>query len=200
MTDVAAPIVVQHLGKKFSYDLKRSLWYGLKDLAGEMTFRGGDRQSLRDKEFWALQDVSFELIKGETLGIVGHNGAGKSTLLKLLNGLMKPDTGRIGVRGRIGALIELGAGFSPNWEQTSNSMEGGMVAWVPTGPDNFPTEILDLASLSRFLLRLISSHHKAILRPNVIGSAWTPCVRPIIKEYLYCCAFSFKLLDSIVNS
>jgi lipopolysaccharide transport system ATP-binding protein len=68
---------------------------------------------LRPDEFWAVQDISFELKRGECLGLIGHNGAGKSTLLKVLNGLIPPDTGRITMRGRVAALIELNAGFNP---------------------------------------------------------------------------------------
>jgi hypothetical protein len=69
--------------------------------------------SLRDGEFFAVKDVSFELRRGECLGLIGHNGAGKTTLLKMLNGLIKPDRGTITMRGRVGALIALGAGFNP---------------------------------------------------------------------------------------
>jgi len=69
--------------------------------------------TLRRDEFWALQDVNFEVKRGECLGLIGHNGAGKSTLLKILNGLIRPDHGRITMRGRVGAMIELGAGFNP---------------------------------------------------------------------------------------
>ena len=68
---------------------------------------------LRPGEFWAVNDVSFELRRGECLGLIGHNGAGKTTLLKMLNGLIKPDAGKITMRGRVGALIALGAGFNP---------------------------------------------------------------------------------------
>ncbi|MFN9037000.1 MAG: ABC transporter ATP-binding protein, partial [Planctomyces sp.] len=67
---------------------------------------------LRKDEFWSLQDVSFDIRRGECLGLIGHNGAGKSTLLKILNGLMRPDLGRITMRGRVAALIELNAGFN----------------------------------------------------------------------------------------
>lgn len=60
-----------------------------------------------------MQNVSFTLKRGECIGLIGHNGAGKSTLLKIINGLIKPDAGKIGLRGKVGALIELGAGFNP---------------------------------------------------------------------------------------
>ena len=69
--------------------------------------------ALRKDEFWAVRDVSFEVKRGECLGLIGHNGAGKSTLLKMLNSLNRPDSGRITMRGRVGALIELSAGFNP---------------------------------------------------------------------------------------
>lgn len=68
---------------------------------------------LRRDEFWALRDVSFEVRRGECLGLIGHNGAGKSTLLKMLNSLIRPDSGRITIKGRVGALIDLYAGFNP---------------------------------------------------------------------------------------
>ena len=68
---------------------------------------------LRAGEFFAVKDVSFELRCGECLWLIGHNGAGKTTLLKMLNGLIKPDAGSITMRGRMGALIALGAGFNP---------------------------------------------------------------------------------------
>jgi lipopolysaccharide transport system ATP-binding protein len=103
-----ALIEVESVSKKFCKDLKKGLWYGLKDMVS-----AGDSSQLRPDEFWSVQDVSFSVRRGECLGIVGHNGAGKSTLLKMLNGLLKPDKGCIRMRGRVGALIELGAGFNP---------------------------------------------------------------------------------------
>ena len=106
-------IKVENISKKFCLDLKTSLWYGLKDITSEILGRKFDNISLREKEFWAIKDISFELKRGECLGLIGRNGTGKSTLLKMLNGLIKPNIGRIEMRGRVGALIELGAGFSP---------------------------------------------------------------------------------------
>lgn len=117
-------IKAEHVSKKFCRSLKRSLWYGMKDVthslnpwarSQQMNASGEirDRVELRPDEFWALQDISFEVRRGECLGLIGHNGAGKSTLLKILNGLIRPDAGRITMRGRVGALIELSAGFNP---------------------------------------------------------------------------------------
>jgi lipopolysaccharide transport system ATP-binding protein len=105
-------IRVENVSKKFCRDLKRSLRYGLQDLGGEIMGRPRTSE-LREKEFWAVKEVGFEVRRGECLGLIGHNGAGKTTLLRMLNGLIKPDQGRIEVRGTVGALIALGAGFNP---------------------------------------------------------------------------------------
>lgn len=110
---MSGPLVkVEGVAKKFCRDLRRSLWYGLRDLAGELRGKplGGE---LREDEFWAVKDISFELRRGQCLGLIGRNGAGKTTLLRMLNGTVKPDRGRIELRGRVGALIALGAGFNP---------------------------------------------------------------------------------------
>jgi lipopolysaccharide transport system ATP-binding protein len=115
-------VSAEHVSKKFCRSLKRSLWYGVSDIAGSLNplahhvNRNGSVErlpSLRRDEFWALQDLSFEVRRGECLGLIGHNGAGKSTLLKILNGLIRPDAGRVTMKGRVGALIELNAGFNP---------------------------------------------------------------------------------------
>lgn len=106
-------ISVENVSKKFCRDLKRSLLYGIQDIATEVV--GGTRKSdtLRKSEFWALKDVSFQLRQGQALGLVGSNGAGKSTLLRIISGLIKPDTGTVKIKGRVAPLIALGAGFNP---------------------------------------------------------------------------------------
>lgn len=104
---------VENVSKKFCRSLKKSLWYGVKDLGNELIGRSSNHSQLRKDEFWAVDDISLTLMRGETLGLIGHNGAGKTTILRMLNGLIKPDLGMIEVRGRMQALIALGAGFNP---------------------------------------------------------------------------------------
>lgn len=107
-------VSVNKVSKKFCKDLKTSLKYGLYDSVGAlMPYRKESAKTLRDKEFWAVKDISFELRRGECIGLIGHNGAGKSTLLKVINGLIMPDEGSVTLKGKVGALIELGAGFNP---------------------------------------------------------------------------------------
>ncbi|MEP0916899.1 polysaccharide ABC transporter ATP-binding protein [Leptolyngbya sp. DQ-M1] len=104
---------VNGVSKKFCRDLKRSLFYGIHDISSELAGRRRSRTSLRSHEFWALHDISFELRRGEALGLVGKNGSGKSTLLRIISGLIRPDQGQVEVRGRVAPLIALGAGFNP---------------------------------------------------------------------------------------
>jgi lipopolysaccharide transport system ATP-binding protein len=116
-------IEARQVSKKFCRSLKRSLWYGMSDVLHSLNPFSENRENeapeivsdseLRSQEFWALRDINFEVRRGECLGLIGHNGAGKSTLLKILNGVIRPDRGSITMRGRIGAMIELGAGFNP---------------------------------------------------------------------------------------
>lgn len=104
---------VEGVSKKFCRSLKRSLYYGLRDITGEVLGRSGQHRNLRKGEFWALKDISFELKKGEALGLVGANGSGKTTLLRIIAGLIKPDAGKVTVRGRVAPLLAAGVGFNP---------------------------------------------------------------------------------------
>jgi lipopolysaccharide transport system ATP-binding protein len=115
--------------------------------------------SLRDGEFWAVQDVSFELRRGECLGLIGHNGAGKTTLLKMLNGLIKPDRGSITMRGRVGALIALGAGFNPILTGRENIyINGSVLGLTKKEIDEKIDEIIDFAEIREFIDMPVQSY------------------------------------------
>ncbi len=151
MKDKDVLVKVEGLSKKFCKDLKTSLWYGLKDLFGNIGGNQGERK-LRDKEFWALKDINFELRRGECLGLIGHNGAGKSTLLKILNGLLKPDAGKVTIQGRVGALIELGAGFNPLLTGRENIFNNGAVLGFSRQEITDKLEdIIDFAEIREFI-------------------------------------------------
>jgi lipopolysaccharide transport system ATP-binding protein len=85
------------------------------------------RARQRYSEFWALRDISFQVEKGEMLGVVGPNGCGKSTLLQIVSGILQPTTGRVVTHGRIAALLELGAGFNPEFSGRENVYLNGEI-------------------------------------------------------------------------
>ena len=168
-------VTCENVSKKFCRNLKRSLWYGVRDVCAEFNpFR--ERQAflgtenipgLRKDDFWAVKDISFELRRGECLGLIGYNGAGKSTLLKMLNGLIKPDHGRIAMTGRIGALIELNAGFDPVLTGRENIyIYGSILGFSKKKIDKKFNEIVEFSELKDFIgmpLRSYSSGMKVRL-------------------------------------
>lgn len=145
-------IDVQHVSKRFCKDLKRSMRYGFMDSLRAIAGRDATATDLRKDEFWAVKDVSFQLRRGECLGLIGHNGAGKSTLLKMLNGLINPDQGSITMRGKIGALIELGAGFNPILTGRENIYNNGAVLGFSRSEIDAKVEaIIDFAEIREFI-------------------------------------------------
>lgn len=144
-------VEVTGLSKKFCKDFKTSLWYGVKDLVSGYSGNKSQRQ-LRPKEFWSVKDISFTLRRGECLGLIGHNGAGKSTLLKILNGLINPDEGKVVMRGRVGALIELGAGFNPILSGRENIYNNGAILGFTRSEIKEKLErIIEFSELSEFI-------------------------------------------------
>ncbi len=120
-------VKVEGLWKKYCKSLQRSAFYTLADAArGALGLPSGTGR-LRKAEFWALKQIGFELKRGECLGLIGPNGAGKSTLLKVISGMIEPDRGRVEVRGRVGALIQLGAGFHPQLTGRENIYVNGAI-------------------------------------------------------------------------
>jgi lipopolysaccharide transport system ATP-binding protein len=109
-------------------------------------------EELRDQEFWAIKDVSFQIERGEAVGIIGPNGAGKSTALKLLSGILRPDRGRISVSGRLSALIEVGAGFHPDLTGRENIyLNGAILGMKRKEMDRKLDDIVAFSELSEFL-------------------------------------------------
>lgn len=145
-------IDARHVSKKFCRNLQRALWYGVRDIAREMVGLRAQDVSLRDDEFWALRDISFELKRGESLGILGQNGAGKSTLLKLLIGRLKPTEGRIGTRGRMAAITELGLGFNPVLSGRENIyLNAAMLGMQRAETNRVIDKIIEFAGIGDFL-------------------------------------------------
>lgn len=151
MNKNGALIRVQSVSKKFCRSLKRSLLYGIQDIGSEVL--GKTRKpNLRKDEFWAVNNISFELHRGECLGLIGHNGAGKSTLLKMLNGLIKPDKGTITMSGQVGALIELGTGFNPILTGRENIYNNGAVlGFTKKEIDQRLDSIVEFSEIGEFL-------------------------------------------------
>ena len=145
-------ISVGNVSKKYCRTMQRSMLYGIQDIVCDTFNLDGYSGQLRKNEFWAVDDVSFEVKRGECLGIIGSNGAGKSTLLKMLNGIFSPDKGRIAIRGRVGALIELGAGFHPMLTGRENIyINGAILGLRKREMDCKLDEIVAFAELEDFI-------------------------------------------------
>lgn len=125
------------------------------------------KRELMYQSFWALRDISFEVEKGDKLGVLGLNGAGKSTLLKLISGVMKPTEGTITVNGRISPLLELGAGFDQNYTGRENIfLNGAMLGYPKKFIESKFDEIVEFSEVKDFIdvpLKNYSSGMKARL-------------------------------------
>ena len=99
-------IILESVGKKYCKSLKQSMRYGMRDIFRNALCLSSHSEALRADEFWAIQDISLRVRRGEIVGIIGSNGSGKSTLLKLLTGIFWPDRGVIRLRGNIVSFLE----------------------------------------------------------------------------------------------
>src|SRR6266446_8951119 len=141
-------------------------WYvtSLKDEMGRLTARllGHDVEPRED--FWALRDVTFSLRRGEVLGLIGMNGAGKSTLLKILSKVTVPTSGSFVTRGRLGSLIEVGAGFHPDLTGRENIFLNGSIMGMPRKEVQRKfDQIVTFAEVERFIETPIKFYSSGML-------------------------------------
>ena len=145
-----AAISIEHLNKVYKlYDrpidrLKESL---------------GLTRKKRYREHYALRDVSFQVGRGETVGIIGTNGSGKSTVLKIITGVLSPTSGRVRVEGRISALLELGAGFNMEYSGLENVyLNGTMIGFSKEEIDAKLNDILSFADIGEFIHQPVKTY------------------------------------------
>ncbi len=111
-----------------------------------------NKRSREDNKFWALRDVSFNVQRGESIGLIGTNGAGKSTTLKLISRIIQPTSGNVTVNGRVTALLELGAGFHPDLSGRDNVyLNGAVMGLTRRDVDSRIDQIIDFAEISEFI-------------------------------------------------
>ena len=126
------------------------------------TLWGRDRRGKPKRfysDFWALQELSFKLPRGQTLGVVGRNGSGKSTLLQLLCGTLEPTSGKVQVRGRVGALLELGSGFNPEFTGLENVyFNAAVLGLSKVETDKRLDQILAFADIGDFIHQPVKTY------------------------------------------
>jgi lipopolysaccharide transport system ATP-binding protein len=152
----ASIITVEHLSKSFILKHQNKERYStLRDALANKAKKmlaPSSRSTQQSEEFWALNDVSFEIKQGDRVGIIGRNGAGKSTLLKVLSRIVTPTKGRITLEGRIASLLEVGTGFHPELSGRENIfLNGAILGMTKTEIKNKFDEIVAFAEVERFL-------------------------------------------------
>lgn len=147
-TEVA--IDIQHISKEYKIYEKKA------DMVREAV---GITKKKYYTSYYALQDVSLKIMKGETLGIIGENGAGKSTLLKILTGVTTPTNGSIAIKGKISALLELGAGFNPNYTGVENIyLNGTMMGFTRKEMELKLDQIISFADIGEFIYQPVKNY------------------------------------------
>ena len=151
-------------------------------------------RKLHYTEFWALKDVSFKIEKGDRVGVMGFNGAGKSTLLKTIAGVLKPTMGNVKVIGTIAPMLELGAGFDPNYSGAENIyLYGATMGFSRKFIDEKYNEIVEFSELKDFINAPLKSYSSGM--KSRLGFAIATAVKPdvlILDEVLSVGDAAFK--------
>lgn len=151
-------------------------------------------RKLHYTEFWALKDVSFKVEKGDRVGVMGFNGAGKSTLLKTIAGVLKPTMGNVKVAGTIAPMLELGAGFDPNYSGSENIyLYGATMGFSRKFIDEKYDEIVEFSELKEFINAPLKSYSSGM--KSRLGFAIATAVKPdvlILDEVLSVGDAAFK--------
>ena len=199
---MSSSIIMEAKNVSMKFNLNSEKVYDLKEFAIRAL-----KGKLHYEEFWALKDVSFELQRGESLGIIGLNGAGKSTLLRLIAGVQKPTLGSVQAYGTIAPLIELGAGFDMELSARDNIyLNGAFLGFNRKMMDMRLNEIIEFSELQEFIdvpLKNYSSGMQARL-----GFAIATLVKPdilLIDEVLSVGDFRFQQkceqrMNEMINS
>lgn len=184
-----APVAlkVEHVGMRFNLNAEK-----VEDL--KSYFIKLVKRELHFQEFWALKDVSFEVKKGERVGIIGLNGAGKSTLLKVIAGVLKPTEGSVHAKGSIVPLLELGAGFDKQYTGAENIyLNGAMLGYSREFIDEKYDEIVEFSNLGEFINVPIMNYSSGMR--SRLGFAMATIVEPdilILDEVLSVGDASFR--------
>ncbi len=190
-------ITVQNLGKRF-----QCYSPGKPRTIMEAVLAGGRGIKARDY-FWGLRDINFQVERGEMLGVIGRNGAGKSTLLRLLGRVGRPEEGTVTLQGRVGALLDLGAGFHPDLTGRDNTFVNGVVAGLLEREVRRQFDsIIAFAELSEFIDNPVRTYSTGMRMRLAFAIAIH--TRPeilLVDEYLSVgdSAFQLKCIDRIIQ-
>lgn len=157
----------------------------------------------KNSGFKAIEDINFEVNKGEVVGIIGKNGAGKSTLLQIICGTLKPTRGEIFVSGKIGALLELGAGFHPEFTGIENIyLSGATVGLRKSEIDKFLDNIIEFAELGNFINKPVKTYSSGMLMRLAFSVSTCVCPEVLVVDEVLSVGdqeFSQKCLDRILE-